>query len=111
MRVVVRSGSSERMSGTTWRTVDSNGDDVLTFLLEMDGETCVTFNNDMNTGLSISLCDRRSVDGREGEEEGRESRCDRVCAHFDGVFFSESDQRLPGSSIGSRSKDKGIEVV
>ena len=82
VRVVVRSSPGERVSLATWRTVDGDGDDGLTFLLEMDWETSVTFNNDMNTGLGISFCDRRSVDGREGEEEGRESRCDRVCAHF-----------------------------
>ena len=60
-----------------------DGDNGLTFLLEMDGETPITFDNDMNTGFGISFRDRRSVDGREGEEEGRESRCDSVCTHFD----------------------------
>jgi hypothetical protein len=87
MRVVVRSGPGEGVSVTTSRSRYRDGDDVLTFLLKVDGETCITFENDMHTGLGISFCDRRSIDGGEGEEEGRESRCDRVCTHFDLCFL------------------------
>lgn len=88
VRVVVRSRPCECVNVTiVVRSGYRDGDDGLTFLLEMDGETPITFDKDMNTGLGISIRDRRSVDGREGEEESRESRCDSVCTHFDLCFL------------------------
>jgi hypothetical protein len=45
----------------------------LTFLGDMLRKTSVAFNDDVNIGLGFSICDRRSVDSGEGEEESCKS--------------------------------------
>ena len=65
----------------------------------------------MNSRLGLSFCDRRSVDGKEGDQDGCKCRCDRVCTHFDFVSFFESDQRLRGRIIRIDQKTKGSKTL
>jgi hypothetical protein len=60
--------------------IDRN--DNLAFLVMMK----VALDDNLNLGISIS--DRRSIDGRESEEEGRDDGCDKRSTHF------ESDREL-----------------
>src|SRR5205085_4932072 len=75
-------GPSDRASSSTKLNPGSergsgDSDDDLTFLEVMFRDIGILFNNDFNERLGLSICDRRSVDSGEGEEEGSESRCDK----------------------------------
>jgi len=54
-----------------------DGNDVLTFVEIMFGNIRISFNDEFNECLSLSICGRRSFDGGEGEEEGCERRGDK----------------------------------
>jgi hypothetical protein len=54
-------------------SVAVDGDDGLTLFDMASRDDFVTLDNDVDLGI---ICDRRSVDGRETDEEGREGSCD-----------------------------------